>query len=145
MFLAVQEKKQHYPKQNLCAYVCHLYGYEESADVNYVPYQVLKRGKFNEEILPPNEDSLNQHIRRANFQSYIWCHAVQPILNLLSVSNHGWKIEKDDVVVDRMTMRPAPDSLLETVHCRCTKGCENRKCSCVKSLLKCWDLCHCTN
>ena len=59
-------------KTALSTYACHLYGFEECADVNSVRYQLFKSGKYNEELLPPNQDSFDQHARRANFQCYIW-------------------------------------------------------------------------
>lgn len=131
-------------KNDLSSYVCHLYGFEECSDVNYVRYQLFKRGKYEEELLPPNQDSLDQHALRANFQCYIWRHAMQPMLHLPSFYNHGWKLDGEgNVAVDWMTIPAAPDSILEFVNCKCTKGCENRRCSCVKASLKCSDLCQC--
>ena len=45
------------------------------------------------------------------------------------------------VAVEWMTIPAALDSILKFVHCKCTKGCQNRRCSCVKASLKCSDLC----
>lgn len=108
----------------------------KKAEVIYVQYQLFKRGKSDEELLPPNQDCLNELIRRDNFQSYSWHHAMQPTLNLPSVSKHGCKLEE---------LTPTPDSMPEIVYSRCTKGCENIKSSCIKWSLKCLFLCHCTN
>lgn len=125
--------------------MCHFYGYEEISDVNSVRYEMFKCGKYDEELLPPNENSLDQHIDRANYQSYIWRHAVQPVLNLPNFCDHGWRIdEQEDVFIKWMTVAPAPESLLEFVNCKCKQGCENRRCSCVKASLKCSDLCKCS-
>jgi hypothetical protein len=131
-------------KKALSTYVCHLYGVEECSDVNSVRYQLFKSGKYEEQLLPPNQDSLDQHIRRANFQCYIWRHAMQPVLNMPTFYNHGWKVDDEgNIAVEWMTIPAAPDSILEFVHCKCAKGCENRRCSCLRASLKCSDLCQC--
>ena len=62
-------------RDGLACFVCHLYGFEESSDINAVRFQLFKGRKYEEELLPPNQDSLNQHTRRANYQCYIWRHA----------------------------------------------------------------------
>ena len=133
-------------RNGLYRFVCHLYGFEECSDVNAVRYQVFISGKYDEELLPPNQDSLNQHISRANYQCYIWRHAVQPVLNLPSFRDYGWEVDDTgNVLVNWMTLAPAPESLLQFVNCKCRKGCGNKMCSCVKAELKCSDLCKCTD
>jgi hypothetical protein len=42
-----------------------------------------------------------------------------------------------------MTRPSAPDSLLEYVQCNCKKGCKTSRCSCLKSGLRCTDICGC--
>ena len=131
-------------KNGLYGFMCHLYGFEECSDVNSVRYRMFKGGKYEEELLPPNQDSLNLHISRANYQCYIWRHAMQSMLNLPNFCNHGWKVDDDgNVSIKWMTLAPAPDSILEFVNCKCKKGCENNRCSCVKAAMKCSDLCKC--
>ena len=90
--LKIAKKKEEYANLfgvigreiGLYSFICHLYGFEECSDVNAVRYQAFKSGKYDEELLQPNQDSLDQHISRANYQCYIWRHAVQPVLNLPS-------------------------------------------------------------
>jgi hypothetical protein len=133
-------------RDGLYGLVCHWYDFQGFYDVNSVRYQMFKGGKYEEDSLPPNQNSLDQHINRANYQCYIWRHANQPVQNLPNFCDHGWKIDdQGDVLVNWMTLPPAPDSVLEFVHCKCTKGCENNRCSCVKATLRCSDLCKCTN
>ena len=125
-------------------FVCHLYGFEGHSDINRVRFEMFKSGKFDEELLPPNEDSLDQHISRAHFQCYIWRRSTQPILNLPSFCDHGWKVDTEgNVSIDWMKLPVAPDSILEFINCKCKKGCATRRCSCVKSSMKCSDLCAC--
>ena len=121
-----------------------MYGFQEHSDINAVRFQLFKGGKYEEELLPPNQDSLNQHARRANYQCYIWRHAHRPMLHVPSFYNHGWKREGEgSVAVDWMTIPAAPESVLEFVNCKCKSGCENKRCSCIKASLKCSDLCQC--
>lgn len=131
-------------KNGLYSFVCHLYGFEKCSDVNSVRYQMFKGGKYDEELLPPNQDSLDQHISRANYQCYIWRHATQPVLNLPNFCDYGWTVDDDgNVSIKWMTLAPAPDSILEFVNCKCKKGCETNRCSCLKAAMKCSDLCKC--
>ena len=59
-------------KAVLKKFVCHLYGVENQDDVNLVRYLLFEGGKFEEELLLPNEDSWNQHVKRAfNVQCFI--------------------------------------------------------------------------
>jgi hypothetical protein len=107
---------------------------------------MFKAGKYEEEMLPPNKDSLLQHIYRATYQCYIWRKAIQPVLNLPNFTRHGWYIDEDGKVsVKWMTLPPAPDSILVLVNCKCGKGCETNRCSCRKSGLKCTDVCKCSD
>ena len=46
-------------------YVCDLYGAGQEESVNSACYSLFKSGKFGEDTLPPNNDSLVQHIKRA--------------------------------------------------------------------------------
>ena len=94
-------------KSGLYGFVCHLYGFEECSDVNAVRYQAFKSGKYDEELFPPNQDSLDQHISLANYQCYIWRHAVQPVLNLPSFCEYGWEVDDvGNVLVKWMTIAP---------------------------------------
>ena len=132
-------------RSRLHSYASHLYGFEECSDVNSVRYKLFKSGKYDENLLPPNQDSLDLHITRANYQCYIWRHAPHPVLDLPSFLQHGWEVDRyGNVCISWMTIGPAPESLLEFVNCKCQKGCENKRCSCVKKDLKCSELCKCT-
>ncbi len=65
-------------------------------------------------------------------------------MNLPSFSQYGWSVDSDgNVLCNWMNLPPAPDSVLEFISCKCTKGCQNNRCSCVKATLPCTDLCKC--
>ena len=125
-------------------FVCHLYGFEGLEDVRDVRFQLFREGKCDEELLPPNDDSLEQHIGllRANYQCYIWRHASHPISNLPSCEHFGWSFSTDGKVVVRwMTLPPASDSVLSFISCKCKMGCQSLECSCKKAALFCTDIC----
>ena len=86
-------------------FVCNSYGFEGYLDINRVRFEIFKGEKFDEQLLPPNEDSLDQHISRANFQCYIWRRSTQPILNLPSFCNHGWKIDTEGNVLIKKILK----------------------------------------
>ncbi|XP_028415026.1 uncharacterized protein LOC114538109 [Dendronephthya gigantea] len=124
-------------------YVCYLYGQDKAKSINDARYTMFKFGKCTEESLPPNSDSLHQHILRANFESYVRKHATIPILASPSPVGYGWKLEEGELQIVWGTQPPAPESILEYVDCKCKKGCTTNRCSCHKSGLKCTELCQC--
>ena len=129
-------------------YVCHLYGQPDAHSINNVRYRMFKLGKCTEESLPPNSDSLHQHILiLVNYESYIRKHSTIAILAAASPVGFGWYLKEDNLEIKWGTQEPAPDSILEYVYVfwKCKKGCHTKRCSCQKSNLKCTKLCQCTN
>ena len=64
----------------------------------------------------------------------------------------GWKLEKNDgreeLVIDWMDGKPAPDAVLDLLSCTCRKSCDSATCACIKNGLRCTDMCTlraCTN
>ena len=106
----------------LSKYVCHLYGCEGEEDIDRVRYLLFKGGKYDEEMLPLNKDSLQLHIYQAAYQCFIWRHATQLTLsNLPSFKEHGWGVDQHGkVFVKWMNLPPAPDSILEFVNYKAT-------------------------
>jgi len=118
-------------------FVCHLYCYDRTDDVNTTRYTIFKKGKFSEEMLPPTEDGLLLHIK-----SYIWRHAMDNFLHMPDPGFHGWVYneENDDLEIKWMSLPIAPDSILCFANCSCVKGCSTFRCSCKKASLRCSDL-----
>ena len=126
-------------------FVCHLYQRNVS-NVNDARYNMFKLGKCTEESLPPNFDSLQQHILRCNYESFIRRRCLVAIIDAGSPEGHGWQISNDGLAIIWMTIPPAPDSVLEFIHCNCNTGCgTKRSCSCVKAGLDCTELCKCSS
>ena len=105
-------------------FVCHLYGYDGVDDVNATRYPIFKKGKFSEELLPPTEDVLLLHIRRSNYQAYIWRHSMENFLDMPDPRIHGWVFDtpNDALEVKWMSLLLAPDSILCFINCSCAKG-----------------------
>jgi hypothetical protein len=57
------------------------------------------------------------------------------------ITNHGWAVANNMVSIVWMDLPPAPDGVLENVHCGCKSGCSNNRCSCFKENLHCTDMC----
>ena len=121
-----------------------LYG-EATSNLNQLRYKLFTKKQLDSSKLPPTEDSAWYHVKRANYQCFIWKHARDRNLSLASPDGNGWsKDETGNLVPKLMAKDPAPDSLLELVVCKCKKGC-NARCSCRKVGLSCTAACHCEN
>lgn len=63
------------PSPELCeaveAYTCDLYDQKDCQDVNIARAKLFKSGKCSERDLPPNKDSLHQHIQQVNYQAAV--------------------------------------------------------------------------
>lgn len=96
----------------------------------------LIKSTFKLEKLPPTIGAAKQHILRAYHQLHTW------LGNKKDSTDWGWKINKEGTLIPNYTDEQLiPDSLLETIFCGCTKGCNNTRCSCRKHGLKCTNLC----
>lgn len=131
--------------RQLCNFVCALYGVPEVSDVNEARYCLFKMGNYSDESLPPTKDCLEKHVQRANYQSFIWKRCLIPNILPENPVEHGWQISNNELVVNWMSKKPAPDELLTMVNCGCKTGCSSSRCTCNKSGLLCTDMCKCTN
>ena len=53
-----------------------LYSPKSDGDVNLLRYKLFYQKQATNEKLPPTQDSLIQHTKRANYQTYIWRNAL---------------------------------------------------------------------
>ena len=103
-----------------------------------------KQGR-NLENLPPTEDALLLHSKRAIFQASIWYIASEENVNLPSPEMFGWKQDEGVWVPVWTTISAAAEACKELITC-CHKGKEKRDCTsckCGKVGLPCTDLCTC--
>ena len=50
-------------------FVCKLYGQHNITTVNEARYNMFRLARMSEITMPPNQDALRQHIKRANYQA----------------------------------------------------------------------------
>lgn len=126
-------------------FVCLLYDQRtESFNVNELRYKLFTQKSISGEKLPPSLDALILHLKRVNYQIYIWKHACTPILNLPSPIGNGWTNGTYKTIqLDMMSQNPIPDEITELTHCGCKTGCKTNRCRCKKLNLACFDACLC--
>lgn len=121
-----------------------LYG-EATPELNQLRYKLFTKKCLDSSKLPPTEESARCHIKRANYQCFIWKHARDGNLSVSSPIANGWtRDDSGNLAPMLMCNNPAPESLLELVVCGCKKGCTSR-CSCRKAKLSCTLACGCDN
>ena len=132
-------------------FVCQLYG-QECDSVNKARYNMFRLLIKSEARLPPTQDSLRLHIRRANYQAAVHEYCLEQTPDIPSPHGHGWKVEDGGIQIVWGEQPPAPSSLLELTYCTCKKtnckvpiGKNKGRCSCRQHNVPCTDLCKCTD
>ena len=97
----------------------------------------------NLENLPPSQEALKQHIKRACFQSNCWNKALFSNQVLPSPADWEWKLGATGWEPLWTILPEASLSCYELIHCGCKEGCTTRQCKCVKAALQCTALCSC--
>ena len=106
---------------------------------------LFKSGRCSERDLPPNQDSLHIHIQRASNLAAVHRRSLECYPDIPPPINHGWKMAGELYEVDWMSLPPAPEAILELVHCSCKKKTVRGKRTCKVYELPCTNLCKCTN
>uniref|UniRef100_A0A1X7U406 Tesmin/TSO1-like CXC domain-containing protein n=1 Tax=Amphimedon queenslandica TaxID=400682 RepID=A0A1X7U406_AMPQE len=94
------------------------------------------------ESIPPTQDALLQHTKRAAYQSQTWCTSDEPFQDITSPEGIGRTKEEDTWQPVWITLPVSSKACLELVNCECKKGCTAR-CSCRRANWKCTALCSC--
>ena len=72
-------------------FVCALYNDHLCQSVNELRYKLFCKSKsLQSHQLPPTKEALENHLKRANYQSFIWKHALQTEVNQ-SPDGQGWQ------------------------------------------------------
>lgn len=104
--------------------VCRLYTTSKTAStVDELCYFMFCQKKQKNEMLPPTSDCLLQHLKRSNYQAFIWRHALEAMQDFESPEGHGWVRDEKHILPLLMTKAPAPESLLELTTW-CLPACE---------------------
>ena len=114
--------------------------YSES-NLNHLKYKFFTKKHLESSKLPPTEDSALYHVKRANYQCFIWKHVRNKGLSVTSSDGNGWtKDEMRHIVSKLLEKVSALESLFELIVCRCIKG-WNARCSCRRVRLSCTATC----
>lgn len=94
----------------------------------------LTKSTFNLASLPPTEEAARQHSLRTYLQVQAWKS------NPLDPLQWGWKISKPGLQPIPTTKEAAPEELLKTICCACSKGYHGGR-TCRKNGMKCTTIC----
>jgi hypothetical protein len=104
-----------------------------------------KGGRFDS--LPPTQDALIQHVKRAAFQSgYCWYKSLETQQNLPNFADWGWIKTSETNKWQPLwtTLPPAGQVAPQLVCCKCVKGCV-KNCTCLKAHRPCTALYRCNS
>ena len=130
---------------DLQAFTCCMYApTTKTTKVNQLRYELFfaKRGEVDSGALPPCDDSLMQHIRRANYQAGIWRRCLVSKPDIPEPDGNGWtRAEDGSLEIDWLHRQPAPDAVLEFIACQCKRECKPGDCGCINNGFKCTYMC----
>ena len=89
--------------------------------------------------LPPTLNVLVFHLRRVNYQTFIWKSGCVPVLNLPSPIENGLQMEGLKFCEEFMLNSSAPDAIVEFTRYKCKKGSKINSSSCKRANLMCTD------
>ena len=118
-----------------------LYGKDQClllARCSFFKKKVVSCSKFVlPEKLPPTPSASNYHSKRVYYQIMQWMGFAGDMDPLI----WGWKSEQNKLIPQMTNVSIAPDCLMKIIHCNCTGGCKNNKCSCRRHGLPCTSIC----
>jgi len=122
---------------SLEAFICRLYQsktplLENVTDVREKLF-VTSTTLTTDEKLPPAQVCLQQHILRAQYQTFQWCNCRSGIFDLPSPTEFGFKEVDSKLKVNWFDGDMLPQALHTRVHCGCQSGCKTKICGCRKS------------
>ena len=124
-------------------FVCALYNDPRCNDVNELRYKLFCKSKnLQSHQLPPTKGALTYHLKRANYQAFLWKHALETQTDQ-APDGHGWQMKEGQLEIYWTNQAPAPDAVMELVCCGCKGLCQTRRCSCVGNGLPCTEACTC--
>ena len=126
-------------------FTCRMYAASsKTCKVNILRHEMFlsKRGEVDSSTLPPCEDSLKQHIQRANYQAGVWRGALLPMPDIPEPDGHGWIKRADEGLdLDWIHGQVAPDAVLELLACQYKRKCVPDDCPSMVNGFKCIYMC----
>lgn len=123
--------------------MCKMYGKPKLVEVNECRCISFCAKQGWSQSLPPCQVALRNHTMRANYQAAIWRQALDANPQIPSPESHGWLIRDGQLDINRMSLPPAPEALLELILCGCTKDCTTGHCRCKRNGVPCAELRQC--
>ena len=122
------------------AFFCQLYNHgTDGVDIDEERAAAFRKVRNNLDSLPPTNDALRLHIRRANFQCMIWKKAKEPRPSLSSPEGNGWFYKEGVLKPKLMNQEEVSALCLQLAFCGCLSGnsCISRRCNCVRMSFGC--------
>lgn len=140
-----EEQELNVTTASICkAFVCSLYKTSKKAStVDELRYFMFCQKKQKNEMLPWMSDCLIQHLKRSNYQAFIWRHALEAVQDLESLEGHGWVRDEKHLLPLLMKKALAPESLLDLKTCKCKMSSCLPNWSCNNTGLSCTEGCYC--
>ena len=79
-------------------------------------------------LIATNFGCFSFHVRRANYQTFIWKSRSVSVLNLPSPIGNGWKMENETFCEEHMLISSLADTNVELTRCKCKKSCKTNSC-----------------
>ena len=87
--------------------------------------------------LPPTSSAAKYHSLRVYLQVQVWLARGKD----MTAENWGWKVSDGKMLPILTDLPPAPQRILEVIHCKCKTGCTTLKCTCRKNGMDCSAAC----
>ena len=100
--------------------VCNLYNEHQCDRVDELRYKMFCKGKnVHSYQPPPTRASLENHLKRANYQACIWKCALDPQSPDTGPENQGWQLRDSQLEIVWTVLAPAPEAVMASVCCGC--------------------------
>ena len=113
------------------------------SQVDKARQMLFAQGRQSLENIPPTKAALQQHIKRAAFQSgHIWGQTLKSQQDIPDATEWGWERCQGRLTPKWTTLPEASKVCQELINCKCKKACRGL-CKCSKASLSCTSLCYC--
>ena len=110
--------------------------------IRWIPLTLFRKS-ITIDLLPHTSDVLVLHLRRANYQIFLWKSACSLIFNLLTLLENGWVIENRKICTELMLSSSVPGAIIKLTRFKSKKGRKTTSWSCKQANLVGTDSCCC--
>jgi len=119
--------------------------YDRNSDSSYVNEtrkELFCQNGRAMEAIPPTQDALLQHCRRAIYQAGLWTTSSQSWQVVPSPGNYGWRRVDDSWQPLWINIPEVSEACYDLIKCSCKTDCS--RCKCAKAGLQCTARCKCS-